>query len=83
MLWRMYLLGDVRDGCCVIKVETRRAQLVYNQKLRLEHSLGDQERVDDTPIQLVHERKGGHPIVRGMNASVTNNSLPSVLQHTT
>ena len=80
----MYLLRNVGHGCCMIKVETCRAQLCAKlQELRRVGLLGNQERVHGAPVQLIHERERGHPIIRGMDASIANYRLPSVLQHTT
>lgn len=47
------------------------------------NSLGNQERIHGAPIQLIHEWERSHPVIRRMDASITNNCLPSVLQHTT
>jgi hypothetical protein len=74
------LLRDVRDGCCVIKVETCGGQLgAKPQELLQGGLLSNQKRVHSAPIQLVHERKRSHPVVRGMDTGITNHGLPSVL----
>ena len=39
--------------------------------------------VDGAPIQVVDERQGRHSTVRRMYASITNNSLASILQNAT
>jgi len=45
-------------------------------------SLGDQNRVDSTPVEVINKRKRSHATVGRMNAGVTYDGSATILQDT-
>jgi len=45
--------------------------------------LGDQDRIDSAPVQLIYERQRCHPAICRMDACITNDGFSTILQNTT
>lgn len=81
---KMDLLGNVRQSCCMVQMETVATISVLTLIFRLSESLLCNEQcVNCTPIQLINERQRGHATVGRMYPRVANDGFPSILKHTT
>lgn len=81
---KMNLLGNVRQSCCMVQMETVATISVLTLIFRLSESLlCNEECVNCTPIQLINERQRGHATVGRMYPRVANDGFPSILKHTT